>query len=137
MSNRTLRVNELLQREISDILRKRYQSDSAAITITEVSVAPDLHDGRVFVSIIGDAEFAEKKMRWLRDLGPAISKELCRRVVLKYMPRMVYIHDKSAARASRLTMLLDAVEPATSEPAAGETPVAPKSESPEKSADQK
>lgn len=30
MSNRTLRVNELIQRELSDILRKRYQAEAVA-----------------------------------------------------------------------------------------------------------
>ena len=47
MSNRTLRVNELIQRELGDILRRRYQSEAVAVTITEVRVAPDLRDGRV------------------------------------------------------------------------------------------
>ena len=36
MSNRTVRVNELVQRELSAILRQRYQTESVAITITEV-----------------------------------------------------------------------------------------------------
>ena len=65
MSNRTLRVNELVQREINDILHTHWQSESVAITVTEVRVAPDLRDGRVFVSIIGDDELATKKLRWL------------------------------------------------------------------------
>ena len=47
MSTRTLRVNELLQRELSDILRKQYQEEAVAITITGVQVSPDLHEGRV------------------------------------------------------------------------------------------
>ena len=45
MSNRTIRVNELIQRELGDILHRRYQSETVAITITEVRVAPDLRDG--------------------------------------------------------------------------------------------
>ena len=36
MSNRTLRVNELVQREINDILHTHWQSESVAITVTEV-----------------------------------------------------------------------------------------------------
>ena len=66
MSNRTVRVNELVQREISDILRKRYQSEAVAITISEVRVSPDLRDARVFVSVVGSEETAEAKLRWLR-----------------------------------------------------------------------
>ena len=48
MSNRTVRVNELVQRELSDILRQRYQSESVAITITEVRVSgPNFRGTRV------------------------------------------------------------------------------------------
>ncbi len=82
MSNRTIRVNELLQREISDVLRKRYQSEAVAITITEVRVSPDLRDARVFVSIVGTEEVAETKLRWLRTIAPDIREEISRRIVL-------------------------------------------------------
>jgi ribosome-binding factor A len=112
MSNRTLRVNELIQREISAILRQRHQSEAVAITITEVRVAPDLRDARVFVSIVGEAEVVEKKLRWLRTQAQDIRNELGARIVLKYLPRFTYVLDESAIRGSRILGLLDAVEPA-------------------------
>ena len=49
MSSRTIRVNELLRRELGDILRKHYQAEAVAMTVTEVRVAPDLRDAIVFV----------------------------------------------------------------------------------------
>ena len=54
MSNRIVRINELVQREINDILRRRYTAEAVAITVSEVRVAPDLRDGRVFVAILGE-----------------------------------------------------------------------------------
>src|SRR5581483_449995 len=102
MSNRTLRVNELVQREISDILRKRYQSEAVAITITEVRVAPDLRDARVFVSIVGPTAIAEEKLAWIRAKAPEIREEVGRRIVLKYLPKFEYVLDKSAARGARI-----------------------------------
>ena len=111
MSNRTLRVNELIQREISAILRQDYQSEAVAITITEVRVAPDLRDARVFVSIVGDADAIEKKLRWLRAQSRGIRQELGKRIVLKYMPRFTYVLDDSAIRGSRILLLLDEVDP--------------------------
>ena len=74
MSNRTLRVNELLQRELSDILRKQYQSETVAVTITEIRVAPDLRDARVFVSVIGDEDELQRKLRWLVCCFPSATK---------------------------------------------------------------
>ncbi|MDB6092858.1 MAG: ribosome-binding factor [Verrucomicrobia bacterium] len=116
MSNRTLRVNELIQREISAILRQRYQSEAVAITVSEIRVSPDLRDARVFVSIVGDDDSVEKKLRWLRNQATAIRNELGTRIVLKYMPRFTYVLDKSAIRGSRILRLLDEVEPAEPEP---------------------
>ncbi|MDO8542743.1 MAG: 30S ribosome-binding factor RbfA [Opitutaceae bacterium] len=109
MSNRTLRVNELVQREISDILRQRYQSESVAMTITEVRVAPDLRDARVFVSIIGDEEMAQKKLAWLRGISGEIRAEVGRRIILKYLPKFEYILDTSAVRGSRILQVLDEI----------------------------
>jgi len=110
MSNRTLRVNELVQREISDILRKRWQSESVAITISEVRVAPDLRDARVFVAIVGDEATAEEKIAWLRSKAGEIRAEVGRRIVLKYLPRFEYILDESAVRGARILQVLDEIE---------------------------
>lgn len=110
MSNRTVRVNELLQREISDILRKRYQTESVAITITEVRVSPDLRDARVFVSVVGSEEFAEEKLAWLRSHAVDIRAEVGRRIILKYLPKFEYIIDHSAIRGARILQVLDEIE---------------------------
>ena len=110
MSNRTVRVNELVQRELSDILRKRYQSESVAVTITEVRVSPDLRDARVFVSIIGSEDVANEKLRWLRSKAPEIREEVGRRIVLKYLPRFEYLIDHSAIKCARILQVLDEIE---------------------------
>jgi ribosome-binding factor A len=110
MSNRTLRVNELIQREISDILRKRYQTEAVAITISEVRVAPDLRDARVFVAVVGDKDEAEEKLRWLRSKASEIRGEVGRRIVLKYLPKFEYFLDQTAARGARILQVLDEIE---------------------------
>lgn len=110
MSNRTLRVNELIQRELSDILRRRYQSESVAMTITEVRVAPDLRDGRVFVSVLGDETETAQKMKWLRAHARELREELGHRIVLKYMPRFEYVEDHSAEHGTRIMQVLDEIE---------------------------
>ena len=110
MSNRTLRVNELIQRELSDILRKRFQSEAVAITITEVRVAPDLRDARVFVSVVGSEEVQEEKLRWLRSQAKVVRDELGRRIVLKYMPRFEYVLDHSTQTGARILQVMDEIE---------------------------
>ena len=111
MSNRTIRVNELVQKELSDILHRRYQSEAVAITITDVKVSPDLHDARVFISVIGDDEMADKKLRWLRTRAVDIRQELGRRIVLKFLPKFVYLLDQSVLRGERTRRLIDDLGP--------------------------
>ncbi len=107
MSNRTLRVNELIQRELSDILRKCYQAEAVAVTISAVNTAPDLRDCRVHVAVMGDADFAEQKLRWLRKIEKDIRFELGRRIVLKYMPKFTFELDTATARGNRILGILD------------------------------
>ena len=111
VSTRTIRINELVQREISDILRKRYQSESVAVTITEVRVSPDLRDARVFVSIVGEPEVVTQKLRWLRQQAPDIREEISRRIILKFLPKFEYVLDESCERGTRIQRLLDELPP--------------------------
>lgn len=110
MSNRTLRVNELIQRELSDILHRRYQSEAVSITITEVRVAPDLRDARLFVAVVGDDETVEKRLKWLRAHLTELRMELGRRIVLKHMPRFTVAIDHSSLRGGRILHVLDEIE---------------------------
>ena len=80
------------------------------MTITEIRVAPDLRDARVFVSVLGDEDELQRKLRWLRAHSKEFRHELGRRVVLKFMPRFEYVPDHSAEQGSRILKVLDEVE---------------------------
>ncbi len=120
MSNRIVRINELVQREISDILRQRHAAEAVSITISEVRIAPDLRDGRVFVAILGDAAAVADRFRWLQGKSQEIRAELAKRIVLKFLPHLTYVLDKSSDRVARLLHALDKIEaPLEGEPADG------------------
>ena len=119
MSNRTVRINELVQRELNAILHQHYQSEAVALTIMEVRVSPDLRDARVFVSVVGDDEAATQKLRWLRAKAPEIRQEIGRRIILKFLPKFEYHLDKSTERGTRMLKLLDEMGPATTTEPAG------------------
>ena len=117
MSNRTVRVNELVQRELSDILRRRYQSEAVAMTISEVRVSPDLRDARVFVAVVGDEETGVAKLRWIRSKAGELRAELGRRIVLKYLPKFEFMLDESAIRGARILRALDRLDHPPARPA--------------------
>ena len=108
-----IRVNELVQRELSAILRKNYQSEAVAVTITQVRVSPDLHDARVFISVVGDDDTVVQKLRWIRSKATDIRQEIGRRIVLKFLPKFEYRLDESTAHSVRMLQLLDELGSAT------------------------
>ena len=110
MSNRTLRVNELIQREISAYLHTRYQSEAVRITVTGVVVSPDLHDARVFYSVIGGPNEAAECGRWLREKTGEIRHMVGKQVILKNVPRLEFVHDTSPERGTRVIQVLDEIE---------------------------
>ncbi|MFA5057512.1 MAG: 30S ribosome-binding factor RbfA [Opitutaceae bacterium] len=111
MSNRILRVSELIQREISAYLHTRYQSEAVRITITSVVVSPDLHDGRVFYSVFGGREAEEACGRWLQEKTGEIRHVVGRQIVLKNVPRFEFIQDHAPERGTRVNQLLDEIGP--------------------------
>lgn len=109
MSNRIVRINELVQREISDILRRRHGAEAVAITVSEVRVAPDLRDGRVFVAIVGSQAQVEDRFKWLKGRSREIREELARRITIKFIPRLTYVLDMTADRAARIHHALNQI----------------------------
>lgn len=123
MSNRTVRINELIHRELNDILRRHYQAEAVAITVTEVRIATDLRDGKVFVAIIGDDELIIRRMAWLRRQARDIREELARRITLKFLPKLTYSIDETTPRSAKVLQMLDDMVKAN--PSLAEPPAAP------------
>ena len=111
MSNRTLRINELIQRDIRAYLHTRYQNEVVRITVTSVQVSPDLHDGRVFYSVLGGKAEAEECGRWLREKTGEIRHVVGKHVILKNVPRLEFVADDSPERGARVSQILDALPP--------------------------
>jgi ribosome-binding factor A len=108
-STRNLRVNELLQRELSALLRRKYNAEAASITITAVEVTPDVRQGKVFVSVTGDDEQAAERMKWLRKHNHELRFALGDIIILKHMPVFTFELDTVTDRGNRILGLLDEI----------------------------
>jgi ribosome-binding factor A len=110
MSNRMVRVNALLHREISQIIHTEFQADTVAITITSVDIVPDLRSGRVFYSVIGDEEAVASAKRFFKRFAGRIKFLMGKQVVLKYVPHLTYHYDPSLEKGSDLVNRMDEIE---------------------------
>ena len=107
MSNRTVRINELLQREISHVLHTRYAAEAVLLTVTGVEIASDLRTAKVFFSLVRPEADPEASRAWLRGRIPAISEHLSKHVQLRNLPKLEFVHDTSPDRAARVLRILD------------------------------
>ena len=110
MSLRIARVNELIKREIGTFLRRRYRTESVCCTITDVSISPDLRNGTVAYSVIGDELKAREAVQFFRKHAGEIRKEVSRHVILKYSPKLDFIRDHGIERGNRVMEILDDLE---------------------------
>ena len=115
MSNRTVRINELLQREISHVLHTKCGQEAVLYTITAVEIAPDLRTAKVYFSLLKKDADPLRGGKWLRAKVGLISEHLRRYVQLRYLPKLEFVHDESPDRAERVLRLLDELGPAAAE----------------------
>ena len=110
MSQRIVRINQLLQREVSGQMRRYYRSESAPITISDVDCSTDLRHARVYYSVLGDADAITAAQAFFRRTGKDLRQKVSRHVVLKYFPRFDFIYDPSMERGAHVLERLDDLE---------------------------
>jgi ribosome-binding factor A len=107
MSRRTDRVNELLRREVSQVVQRDYEWHGALVTIGAVEVTPDLKEAKVHVGVVGGNEGSVLE-RLNKEHG-SIQGRVMQRVVLRNTPVMRFVADHSAERGVEIVNLLDEV----------------------------
>jgi ribosome-binding factor A len=110
MSRRTLRVNDLLREQISDILRREARDPrlEAMWSITEVDTSQDLRHAKVYVSVLGSDDEREGVMRALDAARPFLHRQLRQRLPdLRLIPELSFRRDISIERGAHLTQILN------------------------------
>lgn len=110
MTERTARLDQLLQEEISRIVVREIEDPRVGFaTITRVETAPDLRHAKVWVSIIGQPDERKATFRALARAMPFVRHELGA-LRLKRIPELHLELDQSVERGTRVLQILDALE---------------------------
>lgn len=104
-----IRVNELIMREVSQFLHTRYREKSTYITITEVSVSPDLRNATIYYSVLGDQPRQNAVKRFLDKVTKEARAAVSKVMTLKYMPNFVFAYDQSIQRGMDILDKIDAL----------------------------
>ncbi|UCD22487.1 MAG: 30S ribosome-binding factor RbfA [Chloroflexota bacterium] len=109
MSRRSERTSKLIQREISGLLEREVNDPrlSKLISVTEVTLSPDLKHAKIFVSTLGDE--MDNKAEMLAGFNKAsgfLRRELASHLKLRYTPQLSFHYDDSIERGARLLKLM-------------------------------
>jgi ribosome-binding factor A len=87
MKHRLLRVNEVLKRELSGIIKREMKFEKGLVTINQVNTQLEAHRA-------------------------ALQSALAKHVVLKYTPHLVFHLDDSIERGTRVIEIMQAIDSA-------------------------
>ena len=122
-SNRIGRINEEIQRELSDLLRtlKDPRVQKTMVSVTRVDTTSDLRYAKVYVSVY-DKDLSKEVFKGLKSSGGFLRHELAERLSLRYTPELVWEEDKSITYGARVLDILAKLDIPADEPAKGDEP---------------
>lgn len=114
-SSRSGRLGDLLQREISKLIRDEITDPRLGmVTISGVEVTDDLSFARVFVTVMEDTK-RDASLDALNHAAGFLRTQLSKHLTLRVVPKLKFIYDNSLVTGSRMDMLLNSVKPRTTE----------------------
>ena len=120
-SNRIGRINEEIQRELSDLLRtlKDPRVQKTMVSVTRVDTTADLRYAKVFVSVY-DKSLSKEVLKGLKSSGGYLRHELASRLSLRYTPEL-WVEDNSITYGARILDILSTLDIPEDEPDDQET----------------
>ena len=109
-SNRINRINEEIQKELSNLLRtvKDPRVQDTMISITRVETTPDLRYTKVYVSFL-QSEKAEGAMKGLKSAAGYLRRQLGQSLQLRYAPEIVWALDDSITYGAHMLNLINSL----------------------------
>ena len=116
MTERMRRVNEAVRAVVAEALGDLQDPRIGLVTVTGVSVSPDLREGTVYVSVLGNEKKRERTLAGLTSAHGLLQARLGRELNLKRTPHLTFEYDPSVERGVRMTKLIDELAPDEEEP---------------------
>jgi ribosome-binding factor A len=110
MKHRLDRVNEVLKRELGDLVQREFSFAAKLVTVQQVDVTPDLKHAHVYVGVIGSDAERREAIGQLADARVRLQQELSKRVVLKYTPHLHFKGDEAIERGTRVLTILEELQ---------------------------
>src|SRR5262252_1202329 len=106
------RIEEQFRIELSEIIEREIQDPRVGLTtVTAVKVSPDLHNCRVFVTVLGDDAQRKKALEGLRSAASFIRRSLSKRLHhMRRIPELTFDYDETVEQGLRIEQLLEQIK---------------------------
>ena len=102
-SYRKQRLNERIKELIGEVVLKRIKDPRIGlVTITSVSVAPDLATAKVYFTVMGDESVRAETRKGLESARSFLRKTLGEELELRQVPDLRFVYDETLDRAMRI-----------------------------------
>ena len=109
VSQRQLRVGEMIKQSLGMIFARNEAKvpnlETNTITVTEVKMSQDLKIAKAYVLPLGGKD-AEEIIKRLREYSFLIRKVLSKKVIMKYLPKILFTKDDSFEYAEKIENLI-------------------------------
>jgi ribosome-binding factor A len=126
--SRTLRINAQLQRELSSLIREQLTDPRVAlVTVTNVSVSPDMRNARISISQLGSDVELKAAAKALNGAASLLRRAIGKSLKLRYVPMLRFFADEALREGDRIgSMIREATARDLAHPVAPSAVVAPK-----------
>jgi len=105
------RVNRSVRAVVAEAIGELGDPRIGLVTVTGVAVSPDLHDAKVYVTVLGGAKRRAAALDGLESARGALQQRLARELSLKRTPRLAFEYDPTTEHGVRMTRLIDELAP--------------------------
>jgi ribosome-binding factor A len=107
MSKRILRVNQLLKKELGQIILKEIDfPKDVLVTITRVETLPDLKESKVYISVFPENKEQEAIELLTRKIY-FLQQKINRRLKMRPLPRLLFLLEEKTAEAGKIEEILE------------------------------
>lgn len=105
------RLNSLLKEVLSEVIRIDVKNPHIheLLTITKVDITKDLHNAKVYISVIGNEKDKQSTLSALKSAAGYIAVVASKKVTMRYFPQLTFFLDDTVEKQVQINELIEKI----------------------------